>query len=65
MCNPVTIRIDDHAAMPHQVRIKYPLTLTLSHGGAREEKGKASPTVGRGEKKFVILRRLVIFYQPT
>jgi len=39
--------------MPYydHMRITPPLTLTLSHPGARGEKGKVSPTQGRGEKK--------------
>jgi len=41
---------------------KYPLTLTLSHKGARETKGLSSPTEGRGEK-WEKVRMKVSFYK--
>ena len=36
--------------------VRPPLTLTLSHQGAREKKKKTSPTERRGKKKFEIIR---------
>ena len=43
-------RIDRHVGLRYQVMMNAPLTLTLSHRGARGTKGLPSPTMGRGDK---------------
>jgi len=46
----VFFRIDGYAGLRYQVMMNAPLTLTLSHRGARGTKGLPSPTLGRGKK---------------